>query len=82
MSIPLVRLQIISEELNATVSALLVQLLQWQERKRDEVISKGMRWANGEVQPQASSKRIVAGLRWAAPTARSSNCQFAPNLIE
>ena len=62
----LIVVQVISEELNSTVSALLVQLLQWQERKRDELITKGARRADGEAQLRASSKRVVAGLRCAS----------------
>ena len=45
------------------MTALLEQLLEWQDRKRDEAMARSARRADGEPPARAGSKRVVAGLR-------------------
>ena len=55
-------MQVIREELNVTVSALLEQLLEWQERKAERRKGGARRGSAGEDVP-ATPKRLVAGLK-------------------
>ena len=68
------RVQIINDELNAAVTGLLEQLLEWQERKRDEVIARSARRPEGGLPVRPTGKRVIAGLRCSNP----KKCSIPP----